>query len=159
MCERVGRPCVVTRLMDSMIFAPRPTRAEATDIANIVLDGADGLLLGLETLEGKFPLDCLETTLAIAREADAVYDYESRYRRQMQQINVKLAKATDSVPWGERDAAIVVPQAAGERGGADAFGGDKNPPAVDARDAAGAQRQQPLFSERRRANSMAARLE
>ena len=158
MCERVGRPCVVTRLMDSMIFAPRPTRAEATDIANIVLDGADGLLLGLETLEGKFPLDCLETTLAIAREADAVYDYESRYRRQMQQINVKLAKATDSVPWGERDAAIVVPQAAGERGGSDAFGGDKKPPAVDARDAAGARRQ-PLFSERRRANSMAARLE
>jgi pyruvate kinase len=73
---------------------------EATDIANIVLDGADGLLLGLETLEGQFPLTCLETVLAIAREADAVYDYESRYRRQMQVVNVKLAKATDSVPWG-----------------------------------------------------------
>ena len=156
----LGKPVITAmQMLDSMIAAPRPTRAEATDIANIVLDGADGLLLGLETLEGKFPLDCLETTLAIAREADAVYDYESRYRRQMQQINVKLAKATDSVPWGERDAAIVVPQAAGERVGADAFGGDKNPPAVDARDAAGARRQPPLFSERRRANSMAARLE
>lgn len=94
MCEAVGRPCIVTRLMDSMIFAPRPTRAEATDIANIVLDGADGLLLGLETLEGNFPVNCLETVLNIAREADAVYDYEARYRRQMQQINVKLAKAT-----------------------------------------------------------------
>ena len=102
MCEKIGKPCVVTRLMDSMISAPRPTRAEATDIANIVLDGADALLLGLETMEGLFPLSCLETTLAIAREADSVYDYESRYRRQMQQINVKLAKATDSVPWGEK---------------------------------------------------------
>jgi pyruvate kinase len=100
MCERIGRPCIVTRLMDSMILAPRPTRAEATDVANIVLDGADGLLLGLETLEGKFPLLCLETVLAIAREADAAYDYEARYRRQMQQMNVKLAKATDSAPWG-----------------------------------------------------------
>ena len=102
MCEKIGKPCVVTRLMDSMISAPRPTRAEATDIANIVLDGADALLLGLETMEGLFPLSCLQTTLAIAREADSVYDYESRYRRQMQQINVKLAKATDSVPWGEK---------------------------------------------------------
>ena len=70
MCEKVGRPCIVTRLMDSMIFAPRPTRAEATDVANIVLDGADGLLLGLETLDGNFPLACLETVLSIAREAD-----------------------------------------------------------------------------------------
>ena len=90
-CEKIGKPCIVTRLMDSMCFAPRPTRAEATDVANIVLDGADGLLLGLETLEGSFPLKCLETALAIAREADAVYDYESRYKRQMQFINSKLA--------------------------------------------------------------------
>ena len=90
-CEKIGKPCIVTRLMDSMCLAPRPTRAEATDVANIVLDGADGLLLGLETLEGRFPLRCLETALAIAREADAVYDYESRYKRQMQYINSKLA--------------------------------------------------------------------
>ena len=90
-CEKIGKPCIVTRLMDSMCFAPRPTRAEATDVANIVLDGADGLLLGLETLEGSFPLKCLETALAIAREADAVYDYESRYKRQMQFITSKLA--------------------------------------------------------------------
>ena len=90
-CEKIGKPCIVTRLMDSMCAAPRPTRAEATDVANAVLDGADGLLLGLETLEGQFPLRCLETALAIAREADAVYDYESRYKRQMQFINSKLA--------------------------------------------------------------------
>ena len=79
-----------------MCFAPRPTRAEATDVANIVLDGADGLLLGLETLEGQFPLKCIETALAIAREADAVYDYESRYKRQMQYINSKLALSLGS---------------------------------------------------------------
>ena len=95
-CEKIGKPCIVTRLMDSMCFAPRPTRAEATDVANIVLDGADGLLLGLETLEGQFPLKCIETALAIAREADAVYDYESRYKRQMQYINSKLALSLGS---------------------------------------------------------------
>ena len=95
-CEKIGKPCIVTRLMDSKCFAPRPTRAEATDVANIVLDAADGLLLGLETLEGQFPLKCLETALAIAREADAVYDYESRYKRQMQYINSKLALSLGS---------------------------------------------------------------
>ena len=61
-----------------------------------MLDGADGLLLGLETLEGQFPLKCIETALAIAREADAVYDYESRYKRQMQYINSKLALSLGS---------------------------------------------------------------
>ena len=44
----------------------------ATDIANIVLDGADALLLGLETMEGLFPLSCLQTTLAIARGGPGV---------------------------------------------------------------------------------------
>lgn len=135
MCERVGLPCIVTRLMDSMVLAPRPTRAEATDIANIVLDGADGLLLGLETLEGNFPLKCLETVLAIAREADAVYDYEARYRRQMQQMNVKLAKATDSMPWG-------LPSTSMDNG-ARLGGGRESPPPVP----------------RVRANSLTVRLE
>lgn len=136
MCERVGLPCIVTRLMDSMVLAPRPTRAEATDIANIVLDGADGLLLGLETLEGNFPLKCLETVLAIAREADAVYDYEARYRRQMQQMNVKLAKATDSMPWG-------LPSTSMENGGRRLSNGGESPPPVP----------------RVRANSLTVRLE
>ena len=51
---------------------------------------------------GALPAELPGDEAAIAREADSVYDYESRYRRQMQQINVKLAKATDSVPWGEK---------------------------------------------------------
>lgn len=41
------------RVLDNMSETPRPTRAEATDVANIVLDGADGILLGAETLRGQ----------------------------------------------------------------------------------------------------------
>ena len=52
-----------------MIKAPRPTRAEATDIANIVLDGADALMLGKETYSGLFPVECVKTVLAIANAA------------------------------------------------------------------------------------------
>lgn len=43
----------VTRVVDTMTEAPRPTRAEATDVANLVLDGTDGILLGSETFRGK----------------------------------------------------------------------------------------------------------
>jgi pyruvate kinase len=46
----------VTRVVDTMTDAPRPTRAEATDVANLVLDGADGIILGSETFRGKFPV-------------------------------------------------------------------------------------------------------
>lgn len=43
---------IVTRLVDTMSNSPRPTRAEATDVANAVIDGADAFLLGAETLRG-----------------------------------------------------------------------------------------------------------
>ena len=43
---------IVTRLVDTMSTSPRPTRAEATDVANAIMDGADAFLLGAETLRG-----------------------------------------------------------------------------------------------------------
>ena len=52
-CNLVGKPVLITRVVDTMVNTPRPTRAEATDVANAVLDGADGFLLGAETLRGR----------------------------------------------------------------------------------------------------------
>lgn len=45
-CLQVGKPVLITRVIDTMALSPRPTRAEATDVANAVLDGVDGILLG-----------------------------------------------------------------------------------------------------------------
>jgi pyruvate kinase len=55
------------------------SRAEATDVANAVLDGTDGVLLGAETLRGKYPAITVKTVLAICRQAEEVFDYSGHY--------------------------------------------------------------------------------
>eukprot|EP00210_Caulerpa_lentillifera_P004732 g4516.t1 len=84
-CNIVGKPCIVTRVVDTMIEAPRPTRAEATDCANIILDGADGFVLGAETLRGKHPVDTVSTVLHIGRVAEGQFDNAGHYDYLMQE--------------------------------------------------------------------------
>lgn len=78
-CAVLGKPTLITRVCDSMVGIPRPTRAEATDIANAVLDGVDGILLGAETYRGKYGLETVKTTVAICREAEKVFDHDNHF--------------------------------------------------------------------------------
>ncbi|CAE7927600.1 PYK, partial [Symbiodinium sp. KB8] len=113
----LGKPVITaTQMLESMINNPRPTRAEATDVANAVLDGTDAVMLSGETANGSFPLNAVQIMSKVCREAEAILDYDaihhditSRTRKFLHPMTVTEAVASSAVETAlSMDARLIV---------------------------------------------------
>jgi len=84
-----------TQMLDSMIFKPRPTRAEISDVANAIYDGTSAIMLSGETSVGKYPVESVRTMAKIAESTEACIHYKKRFHQM--ELNETISNVTNAI--------------------------------------------------------------
>lgn len=113
-CNLLGKPVIVaTQMLDSMIRQPRPTRAEASDVANAIVDGADAIMLSGETAAGQFPIEAVVMMDKIAKRAEATLVETKTTRHPHHNVAESISYASYTIAGDLKAAAILTPTQSG----------------------------------------------